>query len=137
MKKLLVAIAIILTISFFSFAQDHNNAPLPGPQQPQSFAEVQHVYKVDGLSFDNKNWHKIDPPKTIEITPDNIITPDKVMHIAKELKAPTGDYIFTFTNDAMIYIFDFQKDLILVGTETQLGFILHIQRQKQIDSTIL
>jgi len=127
MKKLLAATVIILTISFFSFAQDHGQSPLP---KTQDFAEIQHVYKVDSLSFDDKRWYKIDSPKTVEITADSVITPEKVFHIAKVLISVTGDYVFTFINDSTIYVFDFADDLILVGTKSGLSFVLHIQRLK-------
>jgi hypothetical protein len=136
MKKLLLAIVIILTVSTFSFAQDHNNNRLPAPTTPkaqiQDFTEIQHVYKVDSLSFDNKRWQKIDPPKTIEITSDSVIVPEKVLHIASVLKSQLGDYVISFTDDPAIYVFDFTDDLILVGTKSGLGFILHIRRPKTL-----
>jgi len=116
MKKI-TAILMFLMIAILAFTQD----------RVLDFTNIQHIYKIDGISRDNETWRKIDPPKTIEITATTVLTPQQVLHIESVIKsAATGDYIINFSNDPEIYIFDFEHHLIMVGVPGQLYFILHM-----------
>jgi hypothetical protein len=127
----LVAVLIFSIIAALTFAQGNSNSNNNSPkQQRQDFTEIQRTFKVDQLSFDDKNWKVIDPPKYVTVTSTTVTTPDQVLQIAAVVKATTGDYVVSFIGDPQIYVFDLRDGLIFVGTGPVFSFILHIQKSQ-------